>query len=167
MEGFSSTSSPLKKLSQKTIKFQWSEACVISFQELKKRLTSAPILALSKGTQCFVVCFDAYWVCLGCVLMQNDKAIAYASRQLNVHQKNYLTHDLELVVVVLALKILHKYLYGFHVDIFSYHKSIQYVFTHKELNVRQRRLLELLKDYDMSFLYHRGKANVIYVALNI
>ena len=99
--------------------------------------------------------------------MQNDKAIAYASRQLNVHQKNYLTHDLELVVVVLALKILHKYLYGFHVDIFSYHKSIQYVFTHKELNVRQRRLLELLKDYDMSFLYHRGKANVIYVALNI
>ena len=85
--------------------------------------------------------------------MQNDKVIAYASRQLNVHQKNYLTHDLELVVVVLALKILHKYLYGFHVDIFSDHKSIQYVFTHKELNVRQRRLLELLKDYDMNIHY--------------
>ena len=72
---------------------------------------------------------------LGCVLMQNDKVIAYASRQLKVHEKNYPTHDLELAVVVFALKICHYYLYGLHVDIFTNHKTLQYVFTQKEINI--------------------------------
>jgi len=161
VEGFSSISSPLTKLTQKTVKFQWSEACEKSFQELKKRLTTAPVLTLPEGTQGFVVYCDASRVGLGCVLMQNGKVIAYASRQLKVHEKNYPTHDLELAAVVFALKIWRHYLYGVHVDVFTDHKSLQYVFTQKELNLSQRRWLELLKDYDLSILYHPGKANVV------
>ncbi|WMV40955.1 hypothetical protein MTR67_034340 [Solanum verrucosum] len=161
VEGFSTIASPLTKLTQKTLKFQWSEAGEKSFQELKKRLTTAPILTLPEGTQGFVVYCDAPRVGLGCVLVQNDKVIAYASRQLKVHEKNYPTHDLELAAVVFALKIWRHYLYGVHVDIFTDHKSLQYVLTQKELNLRQRRWLELLKDYDLSILYHPGKANVV------
>ncbi|KAH0778029.1 hypothetical protein KY290_009440 [Solanum tuberosum] len=104
VEGFSTIASPLTKLTQKTVKFQWSEACEKSFQELKKRLTIAPVLTLPEGTQGFVVYCDASRVGLGCVLMQNGKVIAYASRQLKVHEKNYPTHDLELAAVVFALR---------------------------------------------------------------
>jgi len=161
VEGFSSIASPLTKLTQKAVKFQWSEACEKSFQELKKRLITAPVLTLPEGTQGFVVYCDASRVGLGCVLMQNGKVIAYASRQLKVHEKNYPTHDLELAAVIFALKLWRHYLYGVHVDIFTDHKSLQYVLTQKELNLRQRRWLELLKDYDLSILYHPGKANVV------
>ncbi|KAH0679031.1 hypothetical protein KY284_020116 [Solanum tuberosum] len=161
VEGFSSIAPPLTKLTQKTVKFQWFESCEKSFQELKKRLITAPVLTLPEGTQGFVVYCDASRVGLGCVLMQNGKVIAYASRQLKVHEKNYPTHDLELATVVFALKIWRHYLYGVHIDIFTDHKSLQYVFTQKELNLRQRRWLELLKDYDLSILYHPGKANVV------
>ncbi|WMV32271.1 hypothetical protein MTR67_025656 [Solanum verrucosum] len=161
VEGFSSILSPLTKLTQKTVKFQWSEPCEKSFQELKKKLISAPVLTLPEGAQDFVVYCDASRVGLGCVLMQNDKVIAYASRQLKVYEKNYPTHDLELAAIVFALKIWRHYLYDVHVDIFTDHKSLQYVFTQKELNLKQRRWLELLKDYDMSILYHPGKANVV------
>ncbi|KAH0776452.1 hypothetical protein KY290_007863 [Solanum tuberosum] len=161
VEGFSSIASPLTRLTQKTMKFQWSEACEKSFQELKKRLITAPVLTLPEGTQGFVVYYDASRVGLGFVLMQNGKVIAYASRQLKVHEKNYPTHDLELAVVVFDLKIWRHYLYGVYVDIFTNHKSLQYVLTQKELNLRQRRWLELLNDYDLSILYHPGKANVV------
>ena len=98
---------------------------------------------------------------LGCVLMQNGKVIAYASRQLKVHEMNYPTHNLELAAIVFALKIWCHYLYVVHVDIFTDHKSLEYVFTQKELNLRQKRCLKLLEDYDMSILYHQGKANVV------
>nr|AAV31171.1 Putative polyprotein, identical [Solanum tuberosum] len=144
VEGFSSIASPLTKLTQKTVKFQWSEACEKSFQELKKRLISTPVLTLPEGTQSFVVYCDASRIGL-----------------LKVHEKNYPTHDLELAVVVFVLKIWRHYLYGVHVDVFTDHKSLQYVLTQKELNLRQRRWLELLKDYDLSILYHPGKANVV------
>ncbi|KAH0732763.1 hypothetical protein KY289_003951 [Solanum tuberosum] len=166
VEGFSSISSPLTKLTKKIVKFQWSEACVKSFQELKKRLTITPVLTLPEGTQGFVVYCDASRIGLGCVLKQNGKVIAYASKQLKVHEKNYPTHDPELAAVVFALKIWRHYLYGVHVDVFIDHKSLQYVFTKKELNLRQRRRLELLKDYDMSILYHPCKANVVADALS-
>ncbi|WMV40886.1 hypothetical protein MTR67_034271 [Solanum verrucosum] len=98
--------------------------------------------------------------------MQNGKVIAYASRQMKVHEKNYPTHDLELVAVVFALKIWRHYLYGVHVDVFTDHKSLQYVFTQKEHNLRKMRWLELLNDYDMSILYHPGKDNVVVDALS-
>ncbi|WMV29711.1 hypothetical protein MTR67_023096, partial [Solanum verrucosum] len=103
---------------------------------------------------------------LECVLTQNGKVIAYASRQLKVHEKNYPSHSLELVVVVFALKIWRHYLYGVHVDVFTDHKSLQYVFTQNDLNLLQRRWLKLLKDYDMSVIYHPDKANVVVDALS-
>ena len=103
---------------------------------------------------------------LGCVLMHNDRVIAYASRQLKKHEENYPTHDLDLEAVVFALKIWRHYLYGAPCRIFTDHKSLQYIFTQKELNLRQRRWLELIKDYDCTIEYHPGKANVIADALS-
>ncbi|GJR50761.1 putative nucleotidyltransferase, ribonuclease H [Tanacetum coccineum] len=103
---------------------------------------------------------------LGCVLMQHGKVIAYASRQLKPYEVNYPTHDLELAAVVFALKIWRHYLYGESCDIFTDHKSLKYIFTQRELNMRQRRWLELLKDYDTNIQYHPGKANVVADALS-
>ncbi|WMV25803.1 hypothetical protein MTR67_019188 [Solanum verrucosum] len=103
---------------------------------------------------------------LGCVLMQNRKVIAYASRKLKIHEKNYPTYDLELAAVRFALKIWRHYLYGIHVDVFTDHKSLQYVFNQNDLNLNQRRWIELLKDYDISVLYHPEKANVVADALS-
>ena len=99
--------------------------------------------------------------------MYNGKVIAYAYRQLKVHEKNYPTHDLELAAVVFALNIWHHYFYGVHVDIFTNHKSLQYVFTQKNLNLKQMRWLEFLKDYDINILYQPGKANVVVDALTM
>ena len=96
---------------------------------LKDRLTSAPVLTLSEGTKGFVMYCDASRVGLGCVIMQHGKVIAYASRKLKVHMRNYQAYDLELVAMVFALKIWSHYLYGVHVDVFTDHKSLQYVFT--------------------------------------
>jgi len=127
---------------------------------------SAPVLPLPEGSEGDVVYCNASSFGLGCVLMQHGKVIAYASRQLRKHEKNYPTHDLELAAVVHALKIWRHYLYGVHVDIFTDHKSLQYIFRQKELNLRQRRWLELLKDYDVDILYHPGKANVVADALS-
>lgn len=166
MNEFSSISSPMTKLTKKRAKFVWSDECEKSFKTLKDKLVFAPILSLPAGLQGFVVYCDASRVCLGCVLMQNYKVIAYASSQLKVHDKNYPTHDLELATVVFALKIWCHYLYGVHVDVFTDHKSLQYGFTQKDLNLRQRRWLELIKDYDMSVHYHPGKANMVANALS-
>ncbi|XP_019256308.1 PREDICTED: uncharacterized protein LOC109234697 [Nicotiana attenuata] len=124
VEGFSSLSAPLTKLTQKATKFQWTEACEQSFQELKNRLTLAPVLAFLEGPDDYVMNCDASAVELGCVLMQHGKVIAYTSRQLRKHERNYPTHDLELAAVVHALKIQRHYLYGVHVDIFTDHKSL-------------------------------------------
>ncbi|XP_070010160.1 uncharacterized protein [Nicotiana sylvestris] len=150
----------------KAAKFHWSDACEKSFQELKSRLTIAQVLALLEGTERFVVYCDASRIELGCVLIQHGKVIAYASRQLKNHEKNYPTHDLEMATVVFALKIWRHYLYGVHVDVFTNHMSLQYIFKQKEVNLRQTRWLELLKDYDMDILYHPGKANVVADALS-
>ena len=103
---------------------------------------------------------------LGCVLMQEGKVIAYASRQLKSYELNYPTHDLELAAIVFALKIWRHYLYGRQFEIFTDHKSLKYIFTQKELNMRQRRWIELLKDYDCAIRYHPGKANVVADALS-
>ncbi|GJV58994.1 putative reverse transcriptase domain-containing protein [Tanacetum coccineum] len=103
---------------------------------------------------------------LGAVLMQNEKVIAYASRQLKIHEKNYTTHDLELGAVVFALKIWRHYLYGTKCTVFTDHKSLQHILDQKELNMRQRRWLELLSDYDYEIRYHPGKANVVADALS-
>ena len=166
VEGFSKIVAPLTKLTRKDVKYDWVDACQKSFDELKGRLTSAPVLALPNGRDGFVVYSDASRQGLGCVLMQNDRVIAYASRQLKKHEQNYPTHDLDLTAVVFALKIWRHYLNGVPCRIFTDHKSLKYIFTQKELNPRQRRWLELIKDYDCTIEYHPGKANVVADALS-
>ncbi|GKA85367.1 putative nucleotidyltransferase, ribonuclease H [Tanacetum coccineum] len=161
VEGFSLLALPLTKLMRKGEKFVWNEEREKSFEELKRRLVSSPILTLPSGTGGYQIYSDASKKGLGCVLMQHGKVIAYASRQLKPYEENYPTHDLELAAVVFTLKIWRHYLYGETCDIFTDHKSLKYIFTQKELNMSQRRWLELLKDYDANIQYHPGKANVI------
>ncbi|KAH0689091.1 hypothetical protein KY289_016449 [Solanum tuberosum] len=140
VEGFSSIASPLTKLTQKKVKFHWSDECEKTFSKLKTRWTTTPVLTLPDGSNVYVIYCDASMFALGCVLMQR--------------------------VVVFALNIWRHYLYGVHVDVFTDHKSLQYVFTQKELNLCQRRWLEFLMDYDMNVLYHPSKANVEVDALS-
>ena len=121
VDGFASIASPLTILIQKCKKFEWSETCEKSFQMFTDMLTSALVFYLPKGTKGFVVYYDASQVDLGCVLIKHGKVIAYASRQLKVHKRNYPTHDLELAAVMFALKIWRNYLYGNHVDVFIDH----------------------------------------------
>jgi len=166
IEGFSKIAMPLTQLTKKGQKFKWTEKCENSFQELKKRLTTSPILALTDPSRHFVVFCDAFKMGLGCVLIQDRNVVAYASRQLRTHEKNYPTHDLELAVIVFALKLWRHYLYGGKFEIFSDHKSLKYLFDQKELNMRQRRWMEFLKDYDFELHYHPGKANVVADALS-
>ena len=144
----------------------WDEACEMSFKRLKECLTTAPVLTLPEGVDEFVIYTDASNQGYGAVLMQNDKVVAYASRQLKVHEKNYPTHDLELGAVVFALKVWRHYLYGAKFEVFTDHKSLKYIFTQQDLNLRQRRWLEFIKDYDFSIFYHPGKANVVADALS-
>nr|GEX14591.1 reverse transcriptase domain-containing protein [Tanacetum cinerariifolium] len=135
IEGFSKIAKPMTKLTQKKVKFEWGDKQEAAFQLLKQKLCNAPILALPEGSEDSIVYNNASNKGLGAVLMQREKVISYASRQLKIHEKNYTTHDLELRAV-------------------------------KELNMRQRRWLELLSDYDCDIHYHPGKANVVADALS-
>ncbi|KAK8714256.1 hypothetical protein V6N13_149449 [Hibiscus sabdariffa] len=166
VSGFSKVAAPLTKLLQKGIKYEWSDARQQAFEKLKEALINAPVLTQPVSGKEFVVYSDASYVGLGCVLMQEGRVVAYASRQLKVHEKNYPTHDIELAAVVFALKIWRHYLYGEKCIVYTDHKSLKYLMTQKELNLRQRRWLELLKDYDLSIEYHPGKANVVADALS-
>ncbi|GJR19892.1 reverse transcriptase domain-containing protein [Tanacetum coccineum] len=166
IEGFSKIAKPLTKLTQKNKSYIWGEEQESAFQLLKQKLCEAPILALPEGNDNFVVYCDASLQGLGVVLMQREKVIAYASRQLKPHEENYTTHDLELGAVIFALKIWRHYLYGTKCTVFTDHKSLQHILRQKELNMRQRRWLELLADYDCEICYHPGKANVVADALS-
>ncbi|KAG8474923.1 hypothetical protein CXB51_031618 [Gossypium anomalum] len=135
VKGFSMIATPMTKLLQKEVKFEWTEKCQKSFDQLKTYLTEAPVLVQPESGKEFVIYSDASLLGLGCVLMQEGRVIAYASRQLKPHEKNYPTHDLELAAI-------------------------------RELNLRQRRWLELLKDYELVIDYHPGKANVVADALS-
>jgi hypothetical protein len=141
IEGFSRISKPMTELLKKDKQFKWTPTCEYSFQELKKRLTTAPVLVMPN--------------------MQDGRVVAYASRQLRKHEVNYPTHDLELAVVVHALKIWRHYLMGKRCELYMDHQSLKYIFTLSNLNLRQRRWLELIKDYDLGINYHLGKANVV------
>ncbi|GJS01376.1 putative reverse transcriptase domain-containing protein [Tanacetum coccineum] len=132
IEGFSKIAKPMTKLTQKKVAFEWGDKQEAAFQTLKNKLCSAPILALPQGAENFIVYCDASHKGLGAVLMQNEKVIAYASRQLKIHEKNYTTHDLELGAVVFALKIWRHYLYGTKCTVFTDHKSLQHILDQKE-----------------------------------
>ncbi|GJW18058.1 putative reverse transcriptase domain-containing protein [Tanacetum coccineum] len=141
IEGFSKIAKPMTKLTQKKIQFVWGDKQEAAFQLLKQKLCSAPILALPEGSEDFIAYCDASKKGLGVVLMQREKVISYASRQLKIHEKNYTTHDLELGAVVFALKIWRHYLYG-------------------------TKWLKLLSDYDCDIRYHPGKASIVADALS-
>ncbi|GKB25735.1 putative reverse transcriptase domain-containing protein [Tanacetum coccineum] len=136
-----------------------------NFSKIAKSLTILTQKSLPDGLEDFVVYCDASGIGLGCVLMQRGKVIAYASRQLKIHEKNYTTYDLELGAVVFALKIWRHYLYGTKSVIYMDHKSLQHIFSQKELNIRQHRWIELFSDYDCEIRYHPGKANLVADAL--
>jgi hypothetical protein len=163
---FSKIAKPMTSLLQKDNKFAWIEECEAAFYTLRKLLTTAPVLAQLDIEKSFDVFCDASKNGLGCVLMQNGRVIAYTSHQLRKHEVNYPTHDLELAAIVHALKIWRHYLLGNVCNIFTDHKSLKYIFTQFELNMRQRRWLELIKDYNLNVHYHPGKANVVADALS-
>jgi hypothetical protein len=157
----------MTELLKKGIKFVWSEACEKAFHTLRQHLTSAPVLVQPDNSKpCEVFC-DASGTGLGGVLMQEGRVIAYASWALRPHEINYPTHDLELAAVVHTLKIWRHYLMGNHCNIFTDHKSLKYIFTQSELNMRQRRWLELINDYDLEVHYQPGKVNVVVDTLSL
>ncbi|WVZ90038.1 LOW QUALITY PROTEIN: hypothetical protein U9M48_036371 [Paspalum notatum var. saurae] len=166
IENFSRIAKPMTSLLGKDAEFRWTNAQQAAFDGLKKRLTTAPVLTLPDQQKKFIVYCDASRDSLGCVLMQEGKVIAYASRQLRKHEVNYPTHDLELVAVVHALKIWRHYLFGQRCEICTDHKSLKYIFTQNELNMRQRRWLKLIKDYDMEIHYHPGTDSAVADALS-
>ncbi|GJY84536.1 putative reverse transcriptase domain-containing protein [Tanacetum coccineum] len=166
IENFSKIAKPLTLLAQKNKTYGWSDKQGEAFCILKEKLCNALVLALPDGPKDSVVYCDASKQSFGCVLMQRGKVIAYASRQLETHDKNYTTYDLELGAVVFALKIWRHYLYGTKSVIYTDHKSLQYIFDQKGLNMRQRRWIELLSDYECEIKYHPGKANVVADALS-
>ncbi|XP_075489518.1 uncharacterized protein LOC142528361 [Primulina tabacum] len=138
ISGFSQISKPLTQLTCKNVQFEWTHDCENSFNELRQRLTTAPVLALPSGS----------------------------GGNLKKHEENYPVHDLELASIVFALKIWRHYLYGERFEIFTDHKSLKYIFTQAELNMRQRRWMDLLKDYDCEIKYHPGSANLTFDALS-
>ena len=166
IEDFSRLAAPMTRLTRKEVKFEWDDRCKEAFQELRRRLTTTPILIVPDRGQGYTVYCDTSKARLECVLMQFGRVIAYGSCQLKNHEQNYPTHDMELVAIVSTLKIWSHYLYGEQVEVYSDHKSLKYIFTQRDLNMRQHRWMEFLEDYDFTLHYHPGKANVVADALS-
>jgi hypothetical protein len=143
------------------VELKWTQKCQEAFETLKEKLTTTTVLVLPEVHKPFSVYCDACYASLGCVLMQEGRLVAYSSRQLKVHEKNYPINDQELAALVHALKTWRHYLYGQKCDVYTDHKSLKYIFTQLELNMRQQRWLELIKDYELEIHYHPGKANVV------
>ena len=138
IEDFSRLAAPMTRMTRKEVKFKWNDLCQKAFQELKRRLTSAPILIVPERGQRYTMYCDASKAGLGCILMQSGRAVAYGSRQLKNHEQNYPTHDMELAVIVFSLKIWCHYLYGKQFEVYSGHKSLRYIFQQRDLNMRHR-----------------------------
>jgi hypothetical protein len=130
---FSQIALPLTRLTRKDVPFVWDEECEKSFKTLKKKLTQAPVLTIPDPEKKYVVFCDASSKGLGGVLMQENKVIAYASRQLKTHEENYPNHDLELAAIVFVLKIWRHHLYGAQFELFSDHKILKYLFDQRDL----------------------------------
>ncbi|CAA7017899.1 unnamed protein product [Microthlaspi erraticum] len=166
VKGFATMAQPMTKLTGKDVPFIWSAECEESFSQLKEMLTTTPVLALPEPGKPYMVYTDASGIGLGCVLMQEGRVIAYASRQWQGSERNRPTHDLELGAVIFALKIWRSYLLGETVQVFTDHKSLQHIFTQPMMNARQTRWVEFLADYQVSINYHPGKANLVADALS-
>jgi hypothetical protein len=163
---FSKIAKPMTELLKKEVKFHWNDKCEEAFHTLRKLVTTAPVLAQLHCTKPFDLYCDASGTGLGCVLMQNNRVISYASRALQNHEQNYPTHDLELAAIIHALKTWRHHLMDAKCNIYTDHKNLKYIFTQADLNMRQRCWLELIKDYDLEVQYHPGKANVVADALS-
>jgi hypothetical protein len=161
IQDFSKIAKSMTRLLEKGKVFKCTQDCQGRFDELKKRLTTVLVLVLPDLSKNFDIYCGASRRGLGCILMQEGQVVSYASCQLRKHEENYPTHDLELAAVVHALKIWRNYLIGYRCEIYSDHKSLKYMFTQTELNLRQCRWLELIKDYDVRINYLLGKANVV------
>jgi hypothetical protein len=157
---------PMTERLKKGVKFSWDQKCEDAFHTLRAYITTAPVLAQPDVSKPFDIYCDASGIGFGCVLMQDNRVIAYASRALRTHEQNYPIHDLELAAVIHALKIWRHHLMGTKCHIYTDHKSLKYIFTQVDLNMRQRRWHELIKDYDLEVHYHPGKANVVADALS-
>ena len=166
IEDLSRLAAPMMRLTRKEVKFEWNDLYEKAFQELKRRLTTTSILIVPDRGQGYTVYCDASRAGLECVLMQSGRLVAYGSRQLKNHEQNYPTHDMELAAVVFSLKIWHRYLYGEKFEVYLDHKILKYIFTQQDLNMRQRRWMEFLEDYDFTLHYHPGKANAVVDALS-
>jgi hypothetical protein len=162
---FSKIAKPVTELLKKENKYVWSGTCDEAFKHLKMLLTTSPVLAYPDMTKPFNVYCDASSSGLGGVLMQEGQDISYSSRQLRRHEEHYPTHDLELAATVMALRTWRHYLLGNVFHIYIDHKSLKYIFTQPDLNMRQRWWLELIKDYELEVHYHPGKANIVADAL--
>ena len=134
IKDFSRIAAPMTRLTRKEAKIDWDDRCGEAFQELKRRLTSTPILIVPDRGQGYTVYCDVSRAELGCVLMQSGRVVAYGSCQLKNHEQNYPTHDMELAAIVFALKIWCHYLYGEEFEVYSDHKSMKYIFTQRDLN---------------------------------
>jgi hypothetical protein len=165
ISNFSKITKPITELLKKWNKYVWSDACDEAFKNLKKLFTTSPVVAQPDTDKPFDVYYDASGTGLGGVLMQEGQMISYSSWQLRCHEKNYPTQDLELAALVMALRTWRHYVHGNVVHIYTYHKSLKYIFTQSDLNMRQWRWLELIKDYKLEVHYHPGKANVVADAL--
>nr|GEU36110.1 putative reverse transcriptase domain-containing protein [Tanacetum cinerariifolium] len=166
IENLSKIAKPPSLLTLKNKTYVWDDKQEEIFHILKEKLCNAHVLALLDGPNDFVVYCDVSNQGFGCVLMQRGKVIAYASRELKTHDKNYTAHDLELGAVVFTLKIWRHFIYGTKSVIYTDHKSLQYIFDQKELNMHQRWWIELLSDYECEIKYHLGKENVVADALS-
>jgi hypothetical protein len=166
IKDFSKIAKPMMKLFEKNKDYKWTQEYQASFEELKKRLTSVPVLILPDVSKTFDIYCDASRQGLGSVLMREGQVVSYASHQLRKHEENYPTHDLELAAVVHALKIWRNYLISHRCEIYSDHKSLKYIFIKMDLNLRQQRWLELSKDCDLRINYDLGRANVVADALS-
>jgi hypothetical protein len=136
------------------------------FSGTEEEIMTAPVLSLPEEGKTYALFTDASKKDLGAVLTQDRQVIAYASRKLKPHKVNYPTHDLEFTVIVFALKKWQHYLYGAKYEVFTDHKSLKYIFTQNDLNLRQRRWMEFLEEYRCPINYHPGKANVVADALS-
>ena len=157
---------PLTELTRKEEPFLWTERRQQSFDKLKEILSSFPVLKLPDFSQPFEVVVDACGQGIGGILKQEGHPVAYKSRQLRIHEKNYPTHDLELLAVVYALKRWRHYLLGRLFQLVTDHKSLKWIFTQPDLNMRQRRWVEFLQEFEFEIKFRPGKENAAADALS-
>jgi hypothetical protein len=164
--GFSKIAHPITSLKKKGTKFEWALKCENNFNPLKELLTSAPVLKIVDPNEGFLVCTNTCKEGLGEVLTQNGHVIGYETRNLKEHEKNYATHDLELVAIVHALRMWRHYLMGKKFELRTDHIGMKFVFEQPTLNARKTRWLEFLSEYDFDIKHIKGKENKFVDALS-